>query len=333
MKIIPVKWDAPAQFYVSDTHPQPRRADIGYLRGQDGTLLRTALFYPTGTPRATLILMTGYSEYIEKYVPIAQIFAAMGYFICLPEWRGHGASGRQSRDAHRLHLTDFHQNCDDLRCRFDRLLNDMAPRPMVALAHSMGGQIMMHACHDDPALVSALALSAPMLGVQISTFERWMLQVIGGVISVFGDTDFYLPMDPPTRSAENPLINWVSFNTALWEQNEAFLRLHPQLPVNGRSLGWSLAANRAMRAAQKPAFLRAIQVPIYIGSASDERLVSNEAIAHAVDYLPAVQSHCYTPARHELLMEMPAIRDQFIADVDDFFVSAAGLKPRSAKSA
>lgn len=333
MKIFPIDWDVPAEFYTSKTHPKPARASIGYFRADDGALLRTAVFFPAGPARATLVLMTGYSEFIEKYVPIAQIFTSLGYFVCIPEWRSHGASSRDSRDPHRLHLTDFQQNVRDLQFRLRRVLTSDAPQPVVGLAHSMGGQIMMHACHQDPALVSALALSAPMLGVNLSSFTRLMLHVAGWIIGKFRDTDFYLSMDPPTRSAENPLENWVSFNTQLWDENEAFLREHPKLPVNGRSLGWTVAASRAMYIAAEPSFLRSVQVPIFIGYASDERLVDNTAIERALAILPSAQGHCYMPARHELLMEQPEIRDQFIADVDAFFVDAAGLKPRRAKAA
>lgn len=315
-------WDAPTEFATSPAFPKPRGAQIGMINGQDGAPLRTAVFYPPAsfkTPKAGLVLMTGYSEYIEKYVVIAKVFAKRGYVVALPEWRGHGRSFRPSRDPNRLHIDDFDLNCVDLQVRLERLWASGFPTKTFALAHSMGGQIALRAAERWPDMFDALALSAPMLGIRLPQIMQIFLRLAGQIYAWRGQLDSYVPADPPTRNSENPLQNFVTHNQELWQSNEDFLAQHRDMQVNGRSIGWTLAAMRAMRASARVSFLRNVHVPVFLGSASDEMLVDNEAIRRAAKHLPQATHKHYQGAMHELLMEMPAMREEFLADCLAFF--------------
>jgi len=319
MRKIEFEWDKSAAFAETKMFPAPKRADIGYLTAEDGADLRTAIFYPTGVARGTLVLMTGYAEYIEKYVRVAQTFTKQGFCVVLPEWRGHGRSTRISSEHVRLHLNDFDQNCSDLMMRIERLVLPHCPMPYVGLAHSMGGLIALRSVMKNPDIFEALALCAPMLGVQMSAAQQSIIKFIGSFYRLFGALDQYPPSDPPSRTAKNPAQNRVAFNDTLWQQYEVFLKAHPDLQVNGRSMGWVLTAIDAMRDSAKPDLLKPIHKPIFIASASDEKLVDNEQIRQALKHLPNAQGKEYAPAMHELLMENKEIYDAFIADLLAFF--------------
>jgi lysophospholipase len=324
MKPLDIHWDAAATFATTKEFPKPRGAEIGMLNGVDGAPLRTALFYPPASAKAYkggLVLMTGYSEYIEKYITTAQVFAKQGYVVALPEWRGHGRSFRPSRDKNRLHLDDFDVNCRDLHQRLTRLWEAGFPTDSVALAHSMGGQIAVRAAAQWPTVFRALALSSPMLGIRLPQVQQVLLRLVGVLYRWRGQLDSYVPADPATRNEANPLMNFVTHDQALWDRNEAFLAAYPDMQVNGRSIGWTLAAMRAMRDTARPAFLRRVEMPVFIGSAADEMLVSNDAISHAAAHLPDATHKHYQDAMHELLMELPSIRDAFVADCLAFFAA------------
>ena len=63
-----IKWDAPSRFVEIEGNPIPARAEVGLHKMRDGKMLRGGVFYPECTPRGTLVLMTGYSEFIEKFL-------------------------------------------------------------------------------------------------------------------------------------------------------------------------------------------------------------------------------------------------------------------------
>lgn len=323
MEVFNIRWDGTAQFFSNADFPVPQNSEIGFIHGEDGAALRMAVIYPetheTEKLRGCLVLMTGYSEYIEKYVPIGQIFARHGYVVVIPEWRGHGDSFRPSQDKQRLHLVDFDTNRSDLQIRLARLVEAGFPTSFYGLAHSMGGQIALRTAAQWPEYFRALALSAPMLGIALGWPRLLLLHLMGLLFQAAGRLDRYAPSDPPTRNASNPLQNFVTHNDALWQMNEKFLAEHKHLQVNGRSIGWSLAVSRIMRASAKPQFLANILTPIFIGSASDEKLVDNDAIHHAVSILPNAEHVHYENAMHELLMEFPQTRDRFISDCLNFF--------------
>ena len=62
-----IEWDSPAELVEFDENPLPAVGEAGYLFARDGKKLRNAVFMPPRTPRGTILLMTGYSEFIEKY--------------------------------------------------------------------------------------------------------------------------------------------------------------------------------------------------------------------------------------------------------------------------
>lgn len=320
MKKIKIEWDAPSSFAETLDFPAPKRADIGFLTTGDGTKLRTAIFYPTGEPRGTLVLMTGYAEYIEKYVHVAETFTREGFCVVLPEWRGHGRSTRASVEHARLHILDFDQNCTDLMIRMERLVLPLCPAPYVGLAHSMGGLISLRTVMKNPKIFEALALCAPMLGVQMSSVQQSIVKFLGHFYRLLGKLDNWPPSDPPTRTPENPPQNRVAFNHEFWLKNEAFLQAHPDLQVNGRSMAWVVSAIKAMNASARPELLQDIHTPMFIASASDEKLVDNESIVHALGHLPNAMGKEYAPAMHELLMENKDIYDAFVSDIMAFFV-------------
>ena len=109
-----IKWDAPSRFVEIEGNPIPARAEVGLHKMRDGKMLRGGVFYPEGTPRGTLVLMTGYSEFIEKYFETVADFSARGFVVVMPEWRGHGLSDGDGMEPTRLHLKNFDTNLTDL---------------------------------------------------------------------------------------------------------------------------------------------------------------------------------------------------------------------------
>ena len=155
-----INWDAAAELVEIEGNPVPARGQAGYIRARDGKLLRNAVFSPDAPAKGTIVLMTGYSEFIEKYFETIADLTARGYCVAALEWRGHGLSEGNSKEPTRLHLSDFDQNIEDMEDRFDRLVRAHCPPPYFGLAHSMGGQISAHGAAPCRLAVGAGAISA-----------------------------------------------------------------------------------------------------------------------------------------------------------------------------
>jgi lysophospholipase len=315
-------WDEPAHLVEMPDLPAPKNNDVGYILAADGKRLRVAIFWPNKKPKATIILMTGYSECIEKYFETIQDFLDRDYCVCMPEWRGHGLSDRMSSDRVRLHLDDFDINARDLILRVERVTREVCPAPYYGVAHSMGGQIALRGLLLWPDMFKKLVLCAPMLDVPVPFITRVFLSVLGFIAKLRGTLDSYAPSDPPARTPEKPNENWVTYDEERYDRGEALLHHDTDLQVNGRSLGWTVSALKIMKNTARPENLKSIDCPIFFAMAEHEHLVKNSAIEQAMQYLPNVNYKVYPNARHELFMELNETRDAFINDIDEFFMKS-----------
>lgn len=316
-----INWDAPSRFVELDANPTPEaaRVEVGMLRARDGAMLRNAIFMPE-TPRATVVLMTGYSEFIEKYFETVSDLLALGYGVVMPEWRGHGLSDGLGSEPTRLHLTDFDINLRDLEDRWEKLVAPW-PGPHFGLAHSMGGHISLRAAQAHPDWFAALAQSAPMHGIALPMSVRAVLSLVTSVYQLLGKGDSWNPFVPPHVRPGVAEENRVTNDFDRFRRGEALYMKEPQLQVNGGSLDWLRAAFKTMNDAARPAFLNAITTPLYIGTAEEELLVDNARHAHVLAHVPHGRGDVYPNAKHELLMEKDATRKAFLANVEAFYNS------------
>ena len=313
-----IKWDAPARFVEIEGNPVPPRAEVGMHQMRDGKMLRGAVFHPEGTPRGTLVLMTGYSEFIEKYFETIGDFTAHGFVVVMPEWRGHGLSEGDGIEPTRLHLKNFDTNVEDLEDRWEKLVAPL-PKPHVGLAHSMGGQISLRAIHAHPEWLSALAQCAPMHRLPIPAHLMVIARVISGFYRLLGKADSWNPFQGVAERPGDAASNNVTTDfDRFWRTGNLYVS-DPQLQVNGASLGWFATADKAMADSRRPAFLKAIETPLFIASAEQEMLVDNEAHAHVIAHVQNGSGKTYADGMHELMMEKDALRQTFIKDVVAFF--------------
>ncbi|MGC6511880.1 MAG: alpha/beta fold hydrolase [Parvibaculales bacterium] len=290
------------------------------LTMQDGVTVRVGVFRPVTAPKASLVLMTGYSEFIEKYFDTIRDFVDRGYLVVLPEWRGHGKSGGRLDNAPmRLHVRDFDQYRRDLFHVMAWLGTLDLPPLVFGLAHSMGGQIALRAVHERPDLFAALALSAPMIDVHVDGFEMALLKTLGRVYVALGRGDAAVLGDKKSRVGKTHDLNQVTNNHARFTLNEGMIMADFAINVEGRSVEWTLRAVQAMEATRRPEFLNTVSMPLFVGVADEDLLVRSQATLEAVKHMGNAVAQVYAPAKHELLMEVPAIRDRFISDVDAHF--------------
>ncbi len=317
-----IEWDAASHLVEIDKNPIPAGAKVGLHKMRDGKMLRSAVFPAENLdgdkPRGTLVLMTGYSEFIEKYFETVRDFTKRGYVVVMPEWRGHGLSEGDSVEPTRLHLRDFDTNLRDLEDRWDRLVAPL-PKPHVGLAHSMGGQISLRAVQAHPDWLSGLAQCAPMHGLPIPRHLKLMMKAIIGWAKLRGKDDVWNPAQGEAVRPSVPEENNVTNDLARFKRGDTLYVTEPKLQVNGASLGWFAAADKAMTDSQRKKFLAGIKTPLFIGTAGEELLVDNAIHAHVIANVQNGSGKFYAKGKHELLMEKDAVREAFIADVAAFF--------------
>ncbi|MBA4171414.1 MAG: alpha/beta hydrolase [Hyphomicrobium sp.] len=303
-------------------NPIPSGAIVGTVAGYDGAPLRFARWEATRSPRrGTVCLFGGRGEYIEKYFEVIADLRRRGFAVASLDWRGQGGSFRSLKNPRKGHINDFAEYDRDLVRFMREIVLPDCPPPYVALAHSMGGAILLRNAIEPGSWFSRMVLAAPMIALS-PTKVRLPTAVVRGyaeTVARFGFASAYIQggTDKPEETAAfegNPLTS----DRERWARNKAVLDLAPHLGLGSPTVGWVRAAYRAMERLGSPGYAAAVQIPLLLFAAGNDRIVSTRAIEDFSADLKVGSTLLIPNARHEILQECETVRQRFWAAFDAY---------------
>jgi len=303
-------------------NPVPSGATVGMFPGFDGTQLRFAIWQPSQRPRrGTVCLFSGRTECIEKYFEVVADLRRRGFAVATMDWRGQGGSQRLLSNARKGHVANFADYDRDLiRFMRDVVLPDCPP-PYYALAHSMGGNILLRAATDPGSWFERMILCAPMVDLHPGglPFPPGVVRSAMAAASLLGMGRLYPPGQGDSSWQDTPFEdNVLTSSQERYARNEAILEEAPDLRIAAPTVGWLQAAFRSMAKVTSDRFIGSVRVPLLLIAAGDDKVVSSTAIEDLSVQLK-VGAHIVIPhARHEILQERDEIRQQFWAAFDAY---------------
>jgi lysophospholipase len=295
--------------------------------------LRTGVFAPEMPTGRVCVLLSGQTEFIEKYGEVIAELNGRDFTVATLDWRGQGGSARALADPLKCHVSDFSEFDDDLRAFMSEVVVPRSSSPPLVLAHSMGSHLALRALHDHPDWFRAAVLVAPMIGISTRGYPGWLTRAITALHVRLGKQSEYAwgmeRRDPHQITFERQLC---TSDADRFERTQAILRQTPDIRLAGPTWGWIEAAYRSMAAMAKPGYAEAIQTPTLIVGAGKDRIVLTEATRRFAARLPNGRYIELAGSEHEILMEQDAIRDRFWAAFDAFVADAdATSSARSAR--
>ncbi|PVH29697.1 alpha/beta fold hydrolase [Pararhodobacter oceanensis] len=277
-----------------------------WLKAADGQRLRLA-HWPG---ERQVLILPGRTEYIEKYGLVIRDLAAQGWGAMVIDWRGQGLADRSNPDASMGDVARF----SDFQLDLDAYLNaaaDLGASHAPWLAHSMGGCIALRGLIRGKT-PPAVAFSGPMLGLNQPAYLTPALRAMALVMRPLGLDKRYAPTTGPDFGLPGMAFedNTLTSDRAQFDRMKAQIVADPRLALGGPSLRWMIEALAEMEAL---AALPSPQIPALFGLGSDEEIVSQAAIRTRVANWPGAELAFFEGARHELTMERPEVRDDFLA--------------------
>ncbi|MBV9348529.1 MAG: alpha/beta hydrolase [Pseudolabrys sp.] len=299
-------------------NPVPDGAVVGAFKAGDGVGLRYARWAPPPGRKGTVCIFQGRAEFIEKYFETVRDLQARGFAVATLDWRGQGLSDRALTDKRKGHVKDFYEYGLDLDAFMEQVVLPDCPPPLFALGHSMGGAIVLRACHDGRRWFDRVVLSAPLIGLP----KNKLTGVAGTTLTLMkliGRGNAYVPSADSFVIGRDKFIgNVLTSDPVRFARTVAVMEAEPQLVIGAPTMNWANAAWRAMNELASPAFAGTLRQPILMVAAGHDEVVSTPAIETFARYLLA-GSHVIVPgARHELLQEQDQYRNQFWAAFDAF---------------
>ena len=292
-----------------------------YICGREGDRLRTATFdaAPGSRPRGVCVLLSGQTEFIEKYREVIGELQLRGFRVATLDWRGQGGSQRDLPNRLKAHIANFAEYDEDLTAFMDMVVRPMSERPPIALAHSMGGHILMRALHTKPKQFAAAVFSAPMIDFLTRGYPRPVARTACYLQNLFGRADDWVwgmdGRDPLMMSFADQL---VTSDTARFQRTQDFLAKHPDIRLVGPTWGWLEAAYRSIARTDAPGYAEKITTPVLVCGAGKDRIVNTDATAKFAKRLPHGTYLEFGDAEHEILMENDSIRARFWNAFDGF---------------
>jgi len=303
-------------------NPVPSGAIAGTFKGHDRLDLRFARWEPTRGPRrGTVCVFQGRSEFIEKYFEVVADLRRRGFAVATMDWRGQGGSARLLANPNKGHVRSFADFDHDLAHFMKEIVLPDCQPPYIALAHSMGGHILLRNATLSGSWFSRMVLSAPMIAIApkrlrlpapIPRAYTEIMSVLGlGSLYAPGGGDDALELEP---FESNPLTS----DRERYARNRMVIEAAPHLGLGSPTIAWARAAFRSVARITAPDYPLHVKVPLLLFAAGMDTFVSTTAIEEFALRLK-VGTHLLIPqARHEILQETDEVRKDFWAAFDAY---------------
>jgi lysophospholipase len=303
-------------------NPAPSAATTGTLDGTGGVKLRYARWEATrGPTRGTICLFQGRGEYIEKYFEVVADLRRRGFAVATMDWRGQGGSSRQLANPYKGHVRSFREYDADLATFMTEVALPHCEPPFIAMAHSMGGNILLRNAAQPKSWFSRMVLSAPMIALDQAKLgaSAGATRAYAEILTALGVGSLRVPSGSSRPIELGPFEgNPLTSDRERFERNRMILQAAPALGLGSPTIAWLRAAYRSMATLREPDYPLRVEVPLLLFAAGMDEVVSTQAIEEFALRLK-VGSHVLIPqAKHEILQESDEIRQRFWAAFDAY---------------
>ena len=301
-------------------NPVPEDVVTGTIKTPDGAELRFARWAPPAGRKGTVCVFTGRSEMIEKYFETVRDLRERGFAVAMIDWRGQGHSSRRLRDPRKGYVRDFSDYEVDVETFVRQVVLPDCPPPHFALAHSMGGTVLLRTRPCGQALVrphGAVGADDRPAGTRAPRFRSALLL---RTMRLAGQGGRYVP------GGSDALTGTRILRQQSPDQRSRALCPQCRDPGGGPDARHRLADDRLGRyrlprhahVSAARIIRREIRQPILMLAASNDAVVSTPAIEEFAYHLRAGSHLVIAGSKHEILQEQDRYRAQFWAAFDAF---------------
>ena len=164
-----------------------------------------------------------------------------------------------------------------------------------------------------------------MLGMAGPPLPLSVLHSVARVMARIGS-----PKRPAWKWSEKPgemlsrRLDLLTHDDARYEDELYWREKRPELTMGPGSWGWVERAYASTRELEAPGGMERVDIPVLVVSTSNDKLVKHEAAARAAKRFPAGELAAFgDEAHHEILREVPEVRNRAMDAIADFLDRAA----------
>jgi lysophospholipase len=288
-----------------------------WCNAPDGLRLRVGHWPNADVAKGSILIFPGRTEYVEKYGRTISELTKRGYSVLVVDWRGQGLSDRSADDRRMGHVIRFSDYQNDVAAMVNAAEALELPRPWFMLGHSLGACIGLRALSAGIDM-SACAFTAPMWGINLPAIKRavaWPLSWSGQALGLGAR---YAPgMDGASYVLANAFdVNRLTSDGDMYRYFIAQAQGLTTHQIGGPSLGWlyqTLRETRALSQVPSP------DIPCLVFCGRRDAVIDLQRVEDRMARWPNGTLSMIGDGKHDLLSEVPTIRDDVIARIDGFF--------------
>jgi lysophospholipase len=302
----------------------------GYVRVGDGSVQRYGVSATAVGPRATILILPGYSEPAEKWFETVRRLNEDGYTVWVLERQGQGGSERLTPWRDLGHVDSFDPDVAAVRALVNVVIRPKGDTPLIVLGHSAGGLVALRAV-ETGLPTDGLILSSPALELanlprsrdEVANIGRWARRLKLGWLKAPGQSGW-------RRDGPEGVAAGVTSDKARGAVQQAWLTANPDLRMGAPSLGWLAAFFDASERAQVDA--RQVNAPILMLDAGKDSYVLTAPQTKICKAMRDCREVRFSAGRHELHMESDATRDAWLSQVEAFIHARIAANAQARKA-
>lgn len=290
-----------------------------WVLADDSVRLRMAHWPAEKSSRGTVFLFQGRTENIEKYGRTVEYLHRADYTAFAADWRGQGLSDRIAKDPMMGHVVRFSDYQKDVAAVVEAAKSLNLPQPWYLIGHSLGACVGLRAIIEGLP-VSACAFTAPLWDLNLPTLQRFGAWPLSGAFQALGKGATYAP---GTRGESYVLTtdfddNRLTHDPDMYQYYRNVSESLPDQQIGGPSMSWLYQALKETRALSK---LKSPSIPCLTFCGAEDEIVAIPAIKDRMARWPNGKLELMQNARHDVLYEVPSVRENVLAQICELFGS------------
>ncbi|MFY2822618.1 alpha/beta hydrolase [Ruegeria sp. MALMAid1280] len=290
-----------------------------WAHADDSIRLRVAHWPTEKSSKGTVFLFQGRTENIEKYGRTVEYLHRAGYTAFAVDWRGQGLSDRLTEDPMMGHVVRFSDYQKDVAAAVDAAKSLNLPQPWYLVGHSLGACVGLRAIIEGLP-VSACAFTAPLWDINLPTLQRLGAWPLSGAFQALGKGATYAP---GTRGESYVLTtdfddNRLTHDPDMYQYYRNVSESLPDQQIGGPTMSWLFQALKETRALSK---LKSPSIPCLTFCGAEDEIVAIPAIKERMAGWPNGKLELMQNARHDVLYEVPSVREKVLAQICELFGS------------
>ncbi|WP_299592940.1 alpha/beta hydrolase [uncultured Tateyamaria sp.] len=291
-----------------------------WIYANDGVRLRVAAWQTDVASKGTVFMFPGRTEYIEKLGPTANELGKRGFVTFAIDWRGQGLADRITDNPITSHVAQFADYQKDVMAMVAAARDLDLPKPWYLLGHSMGACIGLRAAIAGLPM-EACAFTGPMWDLHLSQIERAAAWPLTWIANAIGKGHVFAPGNKPQEDCcyvlsvgfeGNRLTSDPEMFGYMVKQAEDL----PDLQTGAPSMGWVLEALKECRALSK---MHSPSMPCIALCGEGDVVVDIASVVDRMDRWSGGKLELIPNARHDIMFEVPEVREHVIKKICDQF--------------